>query len=506
MAVALVVGLGWITSLCLHEFGHAIVAYWGGDISVKEKGYLTLNPLKYTDPGLSLALPLVFLLLGGIALPGGAVYINHHRLRSRAWKSAVSAAGPAMSAVSAVLLAIPFWLGIAPPISAPLSLPSGKDWLWSALAFLIAIDVFAVLLNLLPIPSLDGYGILEPWLPTSLQTQFNRFRRYGILVLFGVLWFVPPVSGALWSISSAVSTALGVSPIRVGSGYTLFRQNAPVVMIVAIALVLIYQKFLRSPHEKLLATGDQFLKKGNYQVAIEHYDQALQTKPRFAQAWNQKGWALSSLGKHEDALSAFDGAIQSRSDLLQAQYGRAWALMCLGHWQDAADTFAAVTEAVPTFYDAWFYHGKALSNLGQNETALQLCDRAIELDPKRDEAWFLKVAILTQQGEYETVLNLCDRAYQKHSTWHEVLYIKATMLRYLAKYSEAIALYDQYLQHHSNYAEGWFQRGECRRIMEQWQGAIASYTKALELAANHAAAAQRKAECETYSNAFKEDV
>ena len=43
----IVVIVGWIFSLCLHEFSHAVVAYYGGDTSVKDKGYLTFNPLKY---------------------------------------------------------------------------------------------------------------------------------------------------------------------------------------------------------------------------------------------------------------------------------------------------------------------------------------------------------------------------------------------------------------------------------------------------------------------------
>lgn len=79
LPVAIFVCLGWIISVCLHEFGHAIVAYWGGDTSVKDKGYLTLNPLKYTDINLSLTLPLIFLLMGGIPLPGAAVYINEEK-------------------------------------------------------------------------------------------------------------------------------------------------------------------------------------------------------------------------------------------------------------------------------------------------------------------------------------------------------------------------------------------------------------------------------------------
>ena len=86
----LIVLVGWIFSLCLHEFSHALIAYFGGDTSVREKGYLTFNPLKYTHPVYSIVLPLLFLVLGGIGLPGGAVYIETWRLRSRRWISATT--------------------------------------------------------------------------------------------------------------------------------------------------------------------------------------------------------------------------------------------------------------------------------------------------------------------------------------------------------------------------------------------------------------------------------
>jgi Zn-dependent protease len=69
IAVFTFVTAGWIVSLSLHEYGHALVAYRGGDRSVASRGYLTLNPLKYAHPILSIVLPLVFLLLGGIGLP-----------------------------------------------------------------------------------------------------------------------------------------------------------------------------------------------------------------------------------------------------------------------------------------------------------------------------------------------------------------------------------------------------------------------------------------------------
>src|SRR5512139_4306787 len=67
---------GWIVSLCLHEFGHAFTAWRFGDHDVAVRGYLTLNPFKYSSPLLSIGLPLLFIALGGIGLPGGAVYVR----------------------------------------------------------------------------------------------------------------------------------------------------------------------------------------------------------------------------------------------------------------------------------------------------------------------------------------------------------------------------------------------------------------------------------------------
>ena len=77
---------GWIVSVCLHEFGHALAAYRGGDLAVRSAGYLTLNPLKYTHPALSIVMPVVFIMLGGIGLPGGGVY-QHASLTQSALES-----------------------------------------------------------------------------------------------------------------------------------------------------------------------------------------------------------------------------------------------------------------------------------------------------------------------------------------------------------------------------------------------------------------------------------
>jgi Zn-dependent protease len=209
--VFIVVIIGWIFSLCLHEFSHALVAYYGGDTSVKEKGYLTFNPLKYTHPMLSIVMPLIFLALGGIGLPGGAVYIETWRIRDRRWLSAVSLAGP----LSNLILAI--FLGLLLQIDSIAFGPIGVG-----LAFLALLQVSAVVLNLIPIPPLDGFGIISPFLDADFRAQMNQVGRYGILVLFIVMWYVPGVNAVFWQLVENIAQRLGIPLMLAYYGLTQF--------------------------------------------------------------------------------------------------------------------------------------------------------------------------------------------------------------------------------------------------------------------------------------------
>ena len=103
VGVFVFVVFGWLVSLCLHEFGHAYTAWRYGDHDVEIRGYLTLNPLKYSNPLLSLGIPVLFIALGGIGLPGGAVYVRTWSMTKRQ-RTTVSLAGPFANVVLAVVL------------------------------------------------------------------------------------------------------------------------------------------------------------------------------------------------------------------------------------------------------------------------------------------------------------------------------------------------------------------------------------------------------------------
>lgn len=213
ISVFLLVVSGWILSLIFHEFAHAFVAWKGGDSSVAAKGYLSLDPRKYTDPMTSLAIPIFLVLAGGIGLPGGAVWINRSALRSPATASLVSLAGPATNLVFASICLLPLSVGII----------DNDSTLAAALAFLGFLQVTAFVLNMLPIPGLDGFGALEPFLPRSVLVSLAPVRRYGMMILFVLLWFVAPVRDAFWDFVLSFLDAFGVRRSLFGDGFDLFR-------------------------------------------------------------------------------------------------------------------------------------------------------------------------------------------------------------------------------------------------------------------------------------------
>ena len=211
----IIVTVLWVFSVCLHEFGHAFVALKGGDHTVREKGYLSLNPLHYAHPVYSVLMPVVFLLLGGIGLPGGAVYIERQLLRSRAWETWVSLAGPGMNIALLLFFSLLFKTGVIPADPSTLANAS--------MSFLVQLEISSVLLCLLPVPPLDGFQALAPWLPAGVREKMYSFSNVGMFAVFLALWYVAPLRDAFWDAVNWISWMLGVHPAWGWAGYQAFR-------------------------------------------------------------------------------------------------------------------------------------------------------------------------------------------------------------------------------------------------------------------------------------------
>jgi Zn-dependent protease len=212
-AVFLFIVSGWLFSLCLHEYAHARTALHSGDTSIEAKGYLTLNPLKYANAALSILLPVIFVIMGGIGLPGGAVLIERNRIRGRLRHSLISAAGPLTNVVFAVALMLPFTFGVT---------DSWPQDFRAAFGFLALLQVTASILNFLPIPGLDGYGVIEPWLSYEVRRQVQPFAPFGLLAVFGVL-YINSVNVKFFDAMYKVMTWFNVPDWLPSNGYYLFQ-------------------------------------------------------------------------------------------------------------------------------------------------------------------------------------------------------------------------------------------------------------------------------------------
>jgi len=211
--VFLFVVSGWPVSLCLHEYAHALVAFRSGDADVAHRGYLTLNPLKYSNVLLSIVLPVVVVLLGGIGLPGGAVWVNHAAIRGRLRTSLISLAGPATNVLFTLLLVLPF--AFDPDIGAHLEF-------WAGVGLLAFLQLTASVLNLLPVPGLDGGNILQPWLRPNTRKVYDVLAPYGFILLFALLWN-PTVNRWFFGLVFAIGDAIGLPSDLYAAGFDLIR-------------------------------------------------------------------------------------------------------------------------------------------------------------------------------------------------------------------------------------------------------------------------------------------
>ena len=170
-------------AIILHECAHGWVAYRLGDPTAKQAGRLTLNPFRHVDPVGTILLPAILLtmrLMGvntfvfGWAKPVPVDFTRlRHPKRDMIW---VGLAGPAMNIGLALIFSVFFKM-------------AGDTVYGEALAFAVLINLLLAIFNLIPIPPLDGSRLVMGLLPRKFLLPYARLERYGILIVFLLLYF-----------------------------------------------------------------------------------------------------------------------------------------------------------------------------------------------------------------------------------------------------------------------------------------------------------------------------
>ncbi|MCP3915393.1 MAG: site-2 protease family protein [bacterium] len=174
-----------ILSLGIHEAAHAWVANLCGDSTAKNLGRMTLNPIVHIDLFMTILLPAILLLSGSGFLFGGAkpVPVNPHNLRKPLRDMMfVAIAGP----LSNVILAVVFMF-----IFRILVFQVGMDSNALAPKVMYAsmyVNLILAIFNMLPVPPLDGSRVMAYVLPSSLREQFVSLERFGMIIVFALLF------------------------------------------------------------------------------------------------------------------------------------------------------------------------------------------------------------------------------------------------------------------------------------------------------------------------------
>ena len=187
-----------IPSIILHEVSHGVAALAFGDPTAKEAGRLTLNPVRHVDLFGTILLP-AMLALSGLGVFGYAKPVPVDRSKMRHPRDDAvftSLAGPATNLLLAVLAGLWFHHEFhAHPASVTFASGPWRLRIPLALGF---INVVLAIFNMIPIPPIDGSAVVERFMPNSWASGWNTLRKYGLLILIGIVLLVPTAMGHVY--------------------------------------------------------------------------------------------------------------------------------------------------------------------------------------------------------------------------------------------------------------------------------------------------------------------
>ncbi len=199
----LVIGIPAVFAITVHEVAHGWVANRLGDPTAARQGRLSLNPLRHVDPVGTVLVPALLYLTGGFffgwAKPVPVVWGNLRHLRRDV--ALVAAAGPAAN----LLMMLGWWLALL--VLANVGGPAALAFMcWTGIMF----NATIMLLNLIPVPPLDGSRIVTALLPARAAVLYNRIEPFGLVIL-ALLLFTGVLGAVLGPALAVVERLLGLT-------------------------------------------------------------------------------------------------------------------------------------------------------------------------------------------------------------------------------------------------------------------------------------------------------
>ncbi len=223
---------------------------------------------------------------------------------------------------------------------------------------------------------------------------------------------------------------------------------------------------------------------GHLTRAVECFDKALEIDPRYKNAWYNKGYAYHGADMLEDAVICYEKALleDSRDRVLWNNLGN--ALYNLGRFVESIPKFVEAIRVDPDYEIAWNNIGNALEKTGAYAEAIPFHERSLEISPEFDYALYAKGVCKANTGDPEVGYDLVLESIALNPSYDEAWKARSAIATQMGRLDEALWSIEEALTLNPEFDQGWTQRGEILLSIGDAEGAHASFEMALRCLEN----------------------
>jgi len=236
--------------------------------------------------------------------------------------------------------------------------------------------------------------------------------------------------------------------------------------------------------EALLNKGLVLYDIGEYKKALKYLNKTLEINPKEAGAWKYKGVILGILGEYEEAIECFNEVLKLNPNDAIAWYGKGLALYHLQKYEEAIECYDKALGINPKLVGALFEKALTLEEIGKYEEAIKYYDEVLKLNPNDAETWNSKGVVFGKLGRYNEAIECFDKALEIDPNEAGIWYNKGLALYYLGKYEEALKYYDKALEINPKYEEALMNKGSVLYNLGKYEEALKYFDKTLKINPN----------------------
>jgi tetratricopeptide (TPR) repeat protein len=253
---------------------------------------------------------------------------------------------------------------------------------------------------------------------------------------------------------------------------TLAPTPAPTAISTPTRRELAEQYFLR---------GLKYVDKGEWDLAIEEYSEAIAIDPEFVEAYYNRGNAYYDKGNLDLAISDYDKAIELDPEDPSAYFNRGMVYGFKGNLDRAINDFDKAIELDPEDADAYYNRGLAYDIMGDLDHAIVDYDKAIELSPEDPEFYNNRGNAYDNKGYFDHAISDYDKAIELDPLAAKPYYNRAIAYYFNEDYELAINDFNKSIELEPEYVDAYFYRGLVYVDLFETENAVADLKKAIEI-------------------------